>query len=342
MAVSLAVALAGQSLGATWSARIGLGWSYDSDLVALANGTAIATIVDCLDIGDGFCEDVVALRRSTDGGLTWGPRIKVAPRVEYALADMAAAAGRGKHVDVVWRSGNGLLYRRSHDSGQTFGRAHSVTQQGTVQEPDIARGPSGLVAISWGEWPKFTDQISVRVSDDGGQTFGPKHSWPTSQIDHSSVAVGDGVVYVAYTNAAGTAVVRRSLDAGATWSVGMRLPPVGAGYLPVVTAEGSNALVAWDGARYRRTTDRGETWSPAAFLTETPIFDMSVSLQDGVARAVFTTLDGTYYRQSMDGITWTSPQRVSALTGQASVGRAGGRVVVLYSGEKLFVKTRPV
>ena len=143
-----------------------------------------------------------------------------------------------------------------------------------MPEPDIRRGPGGIVAVSYGEYP-FTDQISVRVSDNGGRTFGTKHSWPTSVTDFSSIAVGDGVVYVTYFNAAGKGVLRRSLDAGETWSAAVTV-----GFAPVVTAEGTDAYVA--GGMYRRTTNSGASWSLAAPLAPVGAnpSESFISLQD--------------------------------------------------------------
>ena len=336
-ALFLAVVLVGQTLGATWSAKIVVDQSSVglSDLATFANGTAIAALEDC--VGGAYCTGIVALRRSTDGGATWGPRIRVAPIEEFDEADMPALAGRGKLVDLVWR-GQGLLYRRSRDQGQTFGRARYISQVDSVQYPDVARGADGLVAISWGEWPEFTDQVSVRVSADGGRTFGAKHSWPSNDTYYTSVAVGDGVVYLAYINAAGQGVLRRSLDAGETWSAAVMV-----GYAPAVTAEGSDAYVAGSGM-YRRTTNRGASWSLSAPLAPpgSNLYDSFISLQDGVARAVYGGPTGMYYRQSADGLNWSTPQKVS-LQSDGFVGRAGDRVVLLFHNDiKTLAKTRPL
>jgi hypothetical protein len=347
MAVLLAVVLAGQTVGAAWSAKTVIDRSsvWLADLATFANGTAIALIEDCVDTGGGMCTGVVALRRSTDGGLTWGPRMKVAPRREFDEEDMAAIAGRGKFVDLVW-GGDGLRYRRSINQGETFGRARYLSHASSVRHPDIGRGPDGLVAVSWGGYPDdFTDQISVRVSSDGGRTFGTKHSWPTTTADWSTVAVGDGVVYLASINAAGKEVVRRSTNAGQSWSLISQLDPGGL----TLAAEGSEAYVAWispqgQGVKYRRTIDRGATWSPVASLSSPNwyLYDTVISLQGGVARALYGGDDGMYYRQSADGLTWSAPRIVSQQP-YGFVGRAGDRVLVLFhNGIKTFVKTRPL
>ena len=163
--------------------------------------------------------------------------------------------------------------------------------------------------IAWGEWPQFDFQISVRVSTNGGASFGPKTSWPTTErsMDFSSVAAGDGVVYVAHTNSAGVPLVRRSLNGGDSWTKVLTIDDTPFVYAPVISAAGSEALVAYStvdtdehrDVRYRRATNCGASWSPSLHLApqSASAYNPVLSMQGGVARALFATDHGLFYRR---------------------------------------------
>ena len=93
-----------------------------------------------------------------------------------------AASEDGSNVYVVWwtnRSGNWeVMFRASNDSGQTFGDKINLSNSPDTQSQTaeiLAVGDS--VFVSWWELNEnvhpHTNESVLRVSNDGGQTFGP-------------------------------------------------------------------------------------------------------------------------------------------------------------------------
>jgi hypothetical protein len=116
------------------------------------------------------------VRTSTDGGLTWGQRVRLSPR--KANSAFPAAVGTGDGDFRVWfmddRRGDGddgwnVWYRRSTDGGLTWSRAVRISdaRSGTAykrrrgfDEPygdygEIAVTPSGGTVAVWGEGPSY-------------------------------------------------------------------------------------------------------------------------------------------------------------------------------------------
>jgi hypothetical protein len=299
--------------------------------------------------------DYVAVKRSNDGGASWMRQVKI----EQGLVSEAAIACRGRMVDAVWINSYRARYANSDDRGRSFeaGRRISTKQDDEVIEADVARGPNGVVAVVW--WNQNSDgypdvivnRVRARISLDGGETFAP-----TVTIGRGvapSVAVGDGVVYVAYRAEDSNALVmRRSLNGGNTWR-----PPVtiAANTLdwPDVVAQGSEAYVGFtrgtqSGHRvvYRHTADKGATWSTAVPLGAKQGYgssDLRLNLEGAMVQAAYVSCGDKHcnhfgrimYRQSPDGVTWTAAERVAGgeFFGRGTVGRAifSGRPIVLYT-----------
>lgn len=346
VALLLSLVLAAEATAGSWGTPVRVaGGAFADGLATLANGTAIAVFEKC--VGGGFCTNAVLLKRSTDGGQSWGPSVLVAGDD----ADEAATSGRGTNVDLVWRGSEGVEYSRSHDSGGSFSPPILISHSG--DSPTVATGVGGLVAVSWGSLnpTTITYQINIRVSTNGGATFGPKTSWATLDDRWSRLAVGEGAAYVTYLNLSGTPVVRHSLDAGVTWSSTFKITDTPYVFNPVIAAEGSVAYIAyetWDAnehrsVQYRRTLNRGATWSAPMPLSPAPMSARSpvLSLQSGVLQALFATGDGLFYTQSSDGIGWSPPERAAgAATFAAFVGFSGHPIVFYEGTYNLYARTR--
>ena len=332
-----------------WDAPRTMPWNGWADGLA-SNGASTAIAVYEKHFDDGFSSRLL-VRRSADAGSSWGFE-----RVFARHGDMGDVAALDQSVDLVWRDGGGdLRYAVSGDEGRSFASSTLLTEEGnaSVWFPRVARGPGGLVAVAWAEqWPPplFPERISIRVSSDGGQTFGPTYSLPTAEPEGMVVGVGEGVVYVSYQDSATRVRIRRSLDAGVTWSAAGGSGE--AGWWPSsMTADGASAYIAFgvdrDG-RYttvvQRTTDRGTSWSlPRSLAPDSwSVGAVRLDLSDSVLRAVFVRAmeacgdEGgpMYYTQSVDGERWSEPQRVSSkgdctvLPTDIAVG--GGKILVLY------------
>jgi hypothetical protein len=131
---------------------------------------------------DGRSGDVgVYMRKSTDGGTTFGPDVQVAPSV-CPCCRPTLAFGENGAVHVAWRhvfEGNvrDIVIATSLDGGQTFGEPVRVAEDGWVIHgcPDV--GPvmaqqGSRLNVAW-YTKDSTDQLRVRLawSNDGAKSF---------------------------------------------------------------------------------------------------------------------------------------------------------------------------
>jgi hypothetical protein len=343
--VVLSALLAGQTLAAQWAQPVAMtssGEAFAGGLVALPKTSVV--VAAYADV------EKVLVRRSTDSGATWASATELSGN-----GGEPAVSGRGIKVDVVWRqdatSAQVIRYARSADGGASFPTSVALSSSlGSGWFPKVARGPDHRVAVTWFDNSDYLNPtIRVRVSRDGGVSFGRETILASGLVSDNgpAVAVGKGVIFVAYTDG-GVLRVRRTTDSGTSWS-SARVIARGVSGEPSITAAGATAYVAYtaspNGARYVRTTDRGATWSSPGYVSPRagkPAFRPEISLRHGVVRVVFTRFvdlatreRAIYYRESTDGLDWTKAQRVSvSATPNAwplGVGFAG-KIVVLYAG----------
>ncbi|MEK7625099.1 MAG: sialidase family protein, partial [Patescibacteria group bacterium] len=182
----------------------------------------------------------VALRTSTDGGLTWGARRDVTANTSSTSADPTIILDSFGNLYVTYASdelvgGGGIwniAFRTSTDGGLTWGERRDVTASTTVTAliPVIVRDSSGNLYVTYysGEFASSTsiNNIALRTSTDGGLTWGARRDvtasttadsrWPTLALDTSEN------LYVAYYSYEYFSTVynialRTSTDGGLTW-----------------------------------------------------------------------------------------------------------------------------
>jgi hypothetical protein len=356
----LSLVIAGQAFAVTWNPRIALSTSSNGSgggLVTMGSSNAVAIYTDT---GRTYT------RRSTNSGATWQPRVQLSGKGTW----FTAIAGRGTTVDAVWSrtadfDQDGFLnYRRSTDSGATFAPVNtlaSMTDPGgfVLYAPGAAHGAGNRVAVAWHEMSSTTNRFQVRVSTDGGLTFGAAVPLGNSTVNYSrppAVAIGTGVIYVAYFIDQTTAQLRRSTNNGATWTPAVTLATDGYGdgniYALSMVANGSAAHFAYaaksgaaEWVRYRRTSNKGVNWTAVSNLSPATGNDELrpvLSLVGGVLRVVYESCenaacDGQHvtYRRRASGA-WTAEEEASHPSADwASPSGLGyaGRVIVLYDAD---------
>jgi hypothetical protein len=342
-ALALSLLLATQSMAATWAPPAQLTTSGAADgygLVAVGTSTAVAVYGE---------QGQIFVRRTADGGASWAAPLRLS-----SAGWEPAIGGKGSKIDVVWAQSNGRVrYARSTNGGVSFGSSVALSPKGGLAwDPSVARGPNGRVVVAWHD--TSNSRIRARVSVDGGATFGRAKTIANVSSVHDAgfpaVAVGKGVIYVAYFTTDSRLRIKRSRDSGKTWSSASSIANNAVSvYGASITAAGGQAYVAYtadDGsavwARYRRTTDKGASWSTAANLSPrsgNASFMPVISLRGGVVRAAFGRCDSpcdsaaVFYRQSSNGTSWTAAETVATGTFLAFPGGVGyaGSIVVLYS-----------
>ncbi len=345
-AVVMALLVAGQSAAASWGTPVALSMSSHSfaeDLVALGGDNAVVLYTDGGD---------VIVKRTTNGGGSWSSGVTLSGNGIFPHM-----AGRGSKVDVVWPQNGRARYTRSTNGGVSFAPSVRLSPRSddVQEEVEVARGSNGRVAVVWNDItnpdPFGTphNRLRIRLSHDGGQTFGPARTLATGRVQLPSVAFGRGAIYFAYRSSPSQLYFRRSLNFGDTWSA----PALLSNNLfdhPLLTAARDEVYVSYSSwasgnswARYKRSTNRGATFGSAVNLSSKngeQSFVAEMTLRGGLVQAAFERCVNNcnrthvFYRQSTDGVNWTPAEKVSTNIGVSNwpAGVAfADRILVAYS-----------
>lgn len=181
----------------------------------------------------------IYVARSTDGGRSFGPNVRVNDDLGRAgQLSPALAVDDSGAVYVAWhdmRAGNPDIYfARSTDGGKTFTRNARVNDDpGTAgqYDPSLAVDSLGGVHIVWHDLRHGQPDIYLTTSRDLGKTFGPNRRVNDDPGEayqfHPSVALnGEADVAIAwedYRNGHADIFLSFSGDKGATFSPNLRL-----------------------------------------------------------------------------------------------------------------------
>ncbi len=141
-------------------------------------------------------------KRSTDGGVSWGTKVRLTFDSAKSLFPCIAVSGSDVHV--VWydqRDGNReIYYKRSTDVGITWGVDTRLTNNTSFSKlPSVAVSGS-VVHIVWEEERDGNQEIYYKRSTDAGITWGAdtRLTNNTSSSEYPSVAVYGSVVHVVW------------------------------------------------------------------------------------------------------------------------------------------------
>lgn len=341
LAILLSVAQVGDTLAVSWTATRtvaagGTAWAAPSSLAV--SSSTVAHLV--------FEQGVVGTfgayyRRTTNSGTNWSAPFRLS-RASVGEAGVPNIAAWGTSVDAVWLEGENILagldtvamYRRSMDAGVTWSDAVALSPpQESAGMPRIARRGS-LVVATWTN--EVTGKVFAKVSTDGGASWKPRVALATSTRKVGSrfeafpvVAVGTGVIYVAYYSGNHSLRIRRSTTSGTSWGSYKTLATTGDGWYPSLAASGSKAIVGFAATTstdvwtvIRRTTDKGANWGSAVSLASKssyPSFSPVVAVRGSRWMAIYEKCTSNscvnsdvYYRASSNSAsTWSSASKAS-------------------------------
>lgn len=173
----------------------------------------------------------VRFRRSSDGGATWDASRPLSASGAAAHPSLAAS---GDRFYAVWgdaRSGNAEIYlRRSVDRGETWGPERRISTAPYESWVGTVEASGDLVVVGWVDYRDANEEEYVRVSSDGGTTWGPVTRLTVDAGDSwaPSIAIAGATVHVAWFDRrdAGTtdAEVEHAIDAAAQL-VGIAVEP---------------------------------------------------------------------------------------------------------------------
>lgn len=202
-------------------------------------------------------------RRSLDGGVTWGPELRLSRRSLPAGNPAVAAAGGA--VYAAWhglRDGSlGILFRRSLDRGATWSREAALAFPPTGAANPAIAAAAGRLHVVWADRRHGQAEVYTRRSTDGGVTWEPEQL--LSEVPYESwvptVEAAGEAVYVAwvdYRDGNEEEYFRRSTDGGATWEPAVRLTRDAAdSWAPSLAVAGRTVHAVWFDRRAAGATD---------------------------------------------------------------------------------------
>ncbi|MCK9400046.1 MAG: exo-alpha-sialidase [Bacteroidales bacterium] len=209
------------------------------------------------DESEGWWE--IFFQRSTDGGLTWEPAIRLTE--DQAVSGNPSVCAVGPIVHVVWNDNRDMnkeiYYSRSEDEGETWDEETRLTiADYDSWVPDIAAYESDvyIVWVDGRDWDfgYYFTEIYFKHSSDGGLTWG-EDTRLTNYAGNSefpNLAVcGDGIFIVWQDNRIGNLLeiyYKYSFDGGDSWEPDTRLTydPADSFY-PFVSVSGTQVNVTW-------------------------------------------------------------------------------------------------
>ena len=174
--------------------RVSVGEACPCCRTALASGPDGALYLAWRTVMPGNVRDVV-VARSSDGGHTWSEAHRV--HADDWVFDACPHAGPALAVDssgalhVSWWTGKagtaGVYYAHSTDRGETFSKPVplGIARQSRPAHVQLAVRPDGRrIAAVWDDGTLPVSRIVMRVSNDGGRTFG--RAVPVSADDRAA------------------------------------------------------------------------------------------------------------------------------------------------------------
>jgi hypothetical protein len=263
----------------------------------------------------------VLLRKSTDGGATFGPAVNVS--ADLALSSQPRLAVAGPNVYVAWTGSNAAHLRRSTDGGATFGPATTLSRPFTESGVNSIVASGERVHVLFGEcspqcFRATNRELLVRTSTDGGLTFAP------------AVLLSD--------------LPPRPPCLVCTPTIGPEASLAVSGSTVHVTwVEIFNPFAGFAALVHRRSTDGGETFGPVTDMVDTGGALHRLAVTGQTVYVVYqagsaTSFQDVFLRRSADdGATFSPPVNVSAVSGAFSgrapeIALAGDDVHVVWKG----------
>jgi hypothetical protein len=306
------------------------------------------------DNRDGNYE--IYYKRSSDQGITWGADTRLTNSAQESRYPSISAEGQFVHL--VWRDardGNPeIYYKQSNDFGITWGADMRLTNEiGNSLLPSMAVSDP-FVHIVWYDDISGNFEIYYKRSTDNGITWEQAvrlTNDPFYSIQPSITASGSDVHVVWHDNRAGESEIyyKRSTDGGITWEDDVRLTNGSGESRYACISESATALhLVWSDEHpgrwkvyYKRSTDRGESWSEDTLLNNVyGLSEFSSIASSGLLVHViwFDSRNGNweiYYKRSFDeGITWQDDTRLTNSPGVSwfpSIAASGNVVHAIWS-----------
>ena len=289
------------------TANAGADWTLRSSL--FSNGILD---IDFLDQAHGWLlDDVGHVRRTSDGGVTWGAPVEVDLYSYFKAMDFVSPT-------TGWVVGEGGAVFKTTDGGATWNPQTSNT---TCNLWDV-RFLDASTGWAVGSYYTPADTNVILKTTDGGTTWVPRSDVAGTTKPIRAIDVLDANTAWAVGQAG---ILLKTTNGGADWAVNIDHPTA-----ELYGVDFVDANVGWavgDNGTVLKTADGGATWTPVTvgtteYLQSVRFADANTGWIVGFNGTVLYTVDG--------GTTWhsaltTSPSFTSiALTGRNTGWLAGG------------------
>jgi hypothetical protein len=300
------------------------------------HGAALFAVVD----------DRIEVSRTTDGGGDWGSLHEIASdlRVGDGAMDLSAV---GRTIDLVHLTKiHNVKYRFTTDAALTWTDDVTLGRSAAAESIQVARGSDGTVAVAWATADSNGYAWVVRVSRDGGHSFGAARVAGHKSFGGGCVDPGPGEVALAV---AGHAVViefhktddrlvtRRSVDGGLTWADPVTISSNSFDRSFGLAGSGEQLLTVFaneTGLRARTSYNGGRSWTQASYIAGPRLENLAVGRSDGRWSIAVSRHGVLLYSHSSDGSTWSSYETIASSHAgyyqPASPTTLNGKPVVAY------------
>jgi hypothetical protein len=335
----------------TTAARISTGFPETEGVTMAVE--ADGTVNACWSKVISYTEEMLYMKRSTDGGDTWDSALQVTkhgPNMPYWPVLAVDESGNLNCLHCRYSDGN-VYYHRSTNSGQTWNTPVKLSNPAYPLYTDSSKGDmvvdgSGNINVLFqlSEAEARPGNIYFTRSTNNGA------SWTTPLLIsvsnygmYPAIAVdGNGNLYAAWKKRKTYATaktawythLRRSSNGGATWTSGINVnsgqeghysggPKIAVdltnNYIFLVWAKRDNYFSGNYKVFFSRSTDSGATWSSPLNITANGLSntypDMTVD-SVGNINVVWNHSDDVYFRRSIDnGSSWSQTVQVCSTPG---------------------------
>src|SRR4030095_11864562 len=225
-------------------------------------------------------------KSSSNGGMTWGPDVRLTN--DPANTDYPSIAVSGTSVHVVWSEETNqkyeVYYKRSTNGGISWDSTVFLTPGDTLISMGACITASGqYLHVIWYDYRDGNSEIYYKRSTDGGTTWenDVRLTDNFAQSRYPSITSSGDYVYAMWSDdrpGIWRVFFKRSTDAGTTWSADTAL--TGSPHFsefPSCYASGQIIHAVWFDMRdgdweiyYKRSQDWGVTWEPDVRISNAP------------------------------------------------------------------------
>lgn len=238
---------------------------FNSYIADVATGWGVAAVWANTDLAT---ESTIEFSMSEDAGATFSTPKRVDAPGGYRSSPAVGVYG-DSDVYVAWvgnddpfgdLSAEEIYFSRSTDRGGVFSPPVNVSSNSEKSwPPRLAVDGAGVIYLLWPEGDfAVGEKLLFARSLDGGATFSEPRvlAGPTAWVEANLAAVGEGVLWVAWTEGAAAgdpapkSYVMRSLDGGGTFSTAVLVPGAGG----IASRSHAEVVLVWS------DVPEGEEW----------------------------------------------------------------------------------